>query len=52
MVIELIIHWALGVVAFFSLWAILLKVIKRISERKQKNEAADKGVDSIEPKPE
>lgn len=32
--IQLIIVWAIGVVAFFSLWAILLKVIKRISERK------------------
>jgi len=39
MVIELIIVWALGVVAFFSLWAILLKVIKRISEKKEKRKA-------------
>ena len=38
MVIELIIVWALGVVAFFALWAILLKVIKRISEKKHKDE--------------
>ena len=34
MVIELLIVWAVGVVAFFVLWAILAKVIKRISERK------------------
>lgn len=38
MVTELIIVWALGVVAFFVLWAILLKVIKRISERKNPKE--------------
>ena len=34
--LTLIIVWAIGVVAFFVLWAILLKVIKRISEKKQK----------------
>ena len=34
MVTELIIVWVLGVVAFFVLWAILLKVIKRISEKR------------------
>lgn len=34
MVIELLIVWVVGVVAFFVLWAILLKVIKRISQRK------------------
>ena len=36
--LTLIIVWAIGVVAFFVLWAILLKVIKRISEKKQKAE--------------
>jgi flagellar biosynthesis/type III secretory pathway M-ring protein FliF/YscJ len=36
MVTQLIIVWALAVVAFFTLWAILLKVIKRISEKKKK----------------
>lgn len=42
MVIQLIIVWALGVVAFFSLWAILTKVIKRISEKKiSQKEATD-----------
>ena len=40
MVIELLIVWILGVVAFFVLWAILLKVIKRISERKCPKEEA------------
>ena len=34
MVTELLIVWIVGVVAFFVLWAILLKVIKRISEKK------------------
>ena len=38
MVTELLIVWIVGVVAFFVLWAILLKVIKRISERKKKTE--------------
>ena len=52
MVTELIIVWVLGVVAFFVLWAILLKVIKRISERKQKDEIHVENADSIEPKPE
>ena len=40
MVTELILVWSLGVVAFFVLWAILLKVIKRISERKNKENTA------------
>ena len=35
--LTLIIDWAIGVVAFFSLWAILLKVIKRISDKKNKS---------------
>ena len=34
MVTQLIIVWVLGVVAFFVLWAILLKVIKWISEKR------------------
>jgi len=34
MVTELLVVWIVGVVAFFVLWAILLKVIKRISEKK------------------
>jgi flagellar biosynthesis/type III secretory pathway M-ring protein FliF/YscJ len=36
MVTELLIVWIVAVVAFFVLWAVLLKVIKRISEKKQK----------------
>ena len=34
MVTELIVVWVIGVVAFFVLWAILLKVIKWISEKR------------------
>ena len=39
MVTELLVVWIVGVVAFFVLWAVLLKVIKRISEKKQKADA-------------
>ena len=52
MVTELLIVWIVGVVAFFALWAIFLKIIKWISERKQKDEATHKEVDSMETKPE
>ena len=38
MVVKLIIVWFLAVVAFFALWAILAKVVKRISEKKNKTE--------------
>lgn len=34
MVKSLILVWVVGVVAFFALWAILAKVVKRISEKK------------------
>ena len=44
MVIELLVVWIVGVVAFFVLWAVLLKVIKRISERKNKKEDVDSPV--------
>ena len=37
--IELIIVWVLAVVAFFVLWALLLKVIKRISDKKEQQKA-------------
>ena len=33
-IIQLITVWALSVVAFFVLWAILLKVIKHITKKK------------------
>ena len=39
MVTELLVVWIVGVVAFFVLWAILLKVIKRISEKKAQSKA-------------
>ena len=38
--IQLIIIWAIGVVVFFALWAILLKVIKWISEKKSQAKEA------------
>ena len=39
LMIELIIVWVLAVVAFFVLWALLLKVIKRISDKKEQQKA-------------
>ena len=36
MVTELLVVWIVGVVAFFVLWAILAKIIKRISDKKNK----------------
>ena len=45
MVTELLVVWIVGVVAFFVLWAVLLKVIKRISERKQKAETLTEETD-------
>ena len=41
MVTELLVVWIVGVVAFFVLWAIVLKVIKRISERKGEKTTED-----------
>jgi len=38
MVTELLVVWIIAVVAFFTLWALLLKVIKRISEQKSHKE--------------
>ena len=34
MVTELLVIWIVAVVAFFALWAILAKVVQKISERK------------------
>lgn len=39
MITELLVVWIIGVVSFFVLWAVLTKVIKRISEKKQKADA-------------
>ena len=44
--LSLIMVWAVGVVAFFVLWAILLKVIKRISEKKRPEETAQDGIEN------
>ena len=41
MVTELIIVWVLGVVAFFVLWALLAKVVQRISKRKEEAAQTD-----------
>ena len=43
--LTLIIIWALAVVAFFVLWAILLKVVKHISEKKRPKEAAQDNIE-------
>ena len=51
MVTELLVIWIVGVVSFFVLWAILLKVIKRISERKHKDDTARKDADPMETMP-
>jgi len=40
MVTELLIVWAIGVVAFFVLWAILTKVVQRISRKKEVEKSA------------
>ena len=46
--LTLIMAWAIGVVAFFVLWAVLLKVIKRISEKKHKDDTAQEDAASTE----
>lgn len=39
--LQLIIVWAIGVVAFFVLWAILTKVVQRISRKKEAEKSAE-----------
>ncbi|MBQ8959153.1 MAG: hypothetical protein IJ057_11760 [Bacteroidales bacterium] len=34
----LVIVWTIGVVAFFVLWAVLAKVIQKVSEKRRKGE--------------
>lgn len=46
MIANLIIVWVLGVVSFFSLWALLAIVIRRISEKKQKPETTSEEMDN------
>ena len=38
MVTKLLVVWILAVVAFFVLWAVLAKIVRRISERKRKDD--------------
>ena len=40
MVTELLVVWIVGIVVFFVLWALLTKVIKRISEKKSQEKDA------------
>lgn len=47
MITNLIIVWVLGVVSFFSLWALLAIVIRRISEKKQKPDSASEETDIL-----
>lgn len=49
MVVKLLIVWFLGVVAFFILWAILAKVIRRISEKKEHGKAITDNTDDTPP---
>ena len=49
--LTLIMVWAIGVVAFFVLWAVLAKVIKRVSERKHKDNTAHEDADPMETMP-
>ena len=44
MVTELIIVWAVAVVAFFVLWALLAKVVQRISKKKEDAAQKDENV--------
>ena len=37
MVKSLILVWVVGVIAFFVLWALLATIVKRVSEKKNKN---------------
>ncbi|MBR1512672.1 MAG: hypothetical protein IJ622_00095 [Bacteroidales bacterium] len=47
MVTELIIVWVIGVVLFFALWAVLVKIVHRISERKgERQDTADEATEA------
>ena len=43
----ILIVWFLAVVGFFVLWAVLAKVIQRISERRQKEKTALEKTDDV-----
>jgi flagellar biosynthesis/type III secretory pathway M-ring protein FliF/YscJ len=47
MVKSLLLVWLIGVVAFFVLWALLAKVIRRISENRQPDNPITKEEDKI-----
>ena len=42
MYVKLFTVWFLAVVSFFALWAVLAKVVKRISEKKRQEESSPK----------
>ena len=48
MYVKLFTVWFLAVVSFFALWAILAKVIKRITDKKRKSETSLEEVDEKE----
>ena len=49
--LTLIIMWAIGVVAFFVLWAILAKVVQRISRKKEAEKSAEAQTNEATEKP-
>ncbi len=49
--LQLIIVWAIGVVAFFALWAILTKVVQRISRKKEVEKPAEANTNETTEKP-
>lgn len=49
--LQLIIVWAIGVVAFFVLWAILAKVVQRISRKKEAEKSAEAQTNEATEKP-
>ena len=52
MVRSLLLVWLIGVVAFFVLWAVLAKVVRRISEKKEQGESSTEKTDKEKPAPE
>lgn len=48
MVVKLLVVWFLAVVAFFVLWAVLVKVVKRVNEKKNNIEEPAQQEESLE----
>ena len=48
MVKSIIVIWIVAVVSFFLLWALLAKVVHRISERKESRQASAELVDQLD----